>query len=165
MLSCVCLASRYISYPLCEPERGISLLSNISTLMTENVHIQINLTGRNIQNESVIYRVSAEGNTILVRAVANSLNLAPADVDFVAGEYYLDLTEDGRVPSVYIPFTQKSIIPPNVLAFFSLSRTEGKMSSAPLPMILTKKAFVSPSRRLPPSSAVFRPPGLPIQQT
>jgi hypothetical protein len=69
---------------------------------------------------SAVYRVSAEGNTTLFRAVVNSLNIAPADVDFVTGENCLDLTEDDRAPSVYITFTRKFITPPNVLVFFSL---------------------------------------------
>ncbi|KAI0246919.1 hypothetical protein BJV78DRAFT_1285955 [Lactifluus subvellereus] len=79
----------------------------------EKVHIQLNSTVRNIQNKSAVYRVSAEGNTTLVRAVVNSLNLAPADVDFVTGEHCLDLTEDDRSPSVYITFTRKFITLPN----------------------------------------------------
>ncbi|KAF8803295.1 hypothetical protein BYT27DRAFT_7214841 [Phlegmacium glaucopus] len=85
-----------------------------------DVHIYVNPTVKNIQNDSAVYRVSAEGNTTLVRAVVNSLNLAPADVDFVTGEHYFDLKEGGALSDVYITFTRKFITPPNVLVFFGL---------------------------------------------
>ena len=76
-----------------------------------------------IQNGSAVYRVTTWNNTILENAIVSSLNLAPADVDFLTGEHCLTSTD--HVPplqaaSVRINFERRFITCPKVVVFFNL---------------------------------------------
>jgi len=68
-------------------------------------------------NKSATHHVEASHDTKLV---INSLNLAPADVDFLTGERCLQLNNNVQDPTVYIEFGQQFVTPPKVAVFFNL---------------------------------------------
>jgi len=76
-----------------------------------------------IQNDSAVYRVTTWNNTILERAIVSSLNLAPADVDFLTGEHCLTSRDHDpplQAASVRINFERRFITCPKVVVFFNL---------------------------------------------
>ena len=83
--------------------------------------IRVKATIENIQKTSAAYHATSWADTVLYRAIVTSLDLAPANIDFLTGEYYRDLVENPSSPaSVRIDFESPFVTPPKVIIFFNL---------------------------------------------
>lgn len=74
----------------------------------------------NITKTSGVYHVTSWSDTTLYSGIFDSLNLAPANLEFLTGEYKRDLLADSSSPaSVRINFERPFVTPPNVVVFFN----------------------------------------------
>jgi len=88
--------------------------------IANNAHIRAKATTENITRTSAIFHITSWDNTTNKSGTSNSLNLAPANLEFLTGEHFRDLISDPKSPtSTRIFFARPFITPPKVVVFFN----------------------------------------------
>ena len=81
-------------------------------------NIRARATIEDIRYDAAIYHVISWADTTLYRGVVDSLNLAPASLEFLSGTYMRNLEVDPDSPrSVRIDFERPFVTPPKVVVF------------------------------------------------
>jgi len=84
-------------------------------------NIRVKTTIENITKTSGVYHVTSWADTVLYSGIVDSLNLAPANLEFLTGEHNRNLYADPTSPaSVRINFERPFVTPPKVVVFFNL---------------------------------------------
>jgi hypothetical protein len=86
-----------------------------------NANIRAKSTIDNVRDESADYHITSWADTTLYSGIVDSLNLAPANLEFLTGEHMRNLLADPKAPSaVRINFERPFVTPPKVAVFFNL---------------------------------------------
>jgi len=89
--------------------------------ISSDANIRIKSTINDITETSAVCHIDSWHDTTLYSCAVNSLNLAPANLEFQNGEHTRDLLANPRDPaSTRINFERPFITPPKVVVFFRL---------------------------------------------
>jgi len=84
-------------------------------------NIRARLQIDNIRKDQADYHVISWADTTLYSGIVDSLNLAPANLEFLWGEHERNLLQNPSAPSaVRINFNRPFVTPPKIAVFFSL---------------------------------------------
>lgn len=87
----------------------------------KKANIRVKTTIEDITKTSGVYHVTSWADTVLYSGIVDSLNLAPANLEFLNGEHTRNLLADPKSPaSVRINFERPFVTPPKVVVFFNL---------------------------------------------
>jgi len=85
-----------------------------------NANIRAKATIANIRNDSADFHITSWADTTLYSGIVDSLNLAPANLEFLTGEHMRNLLADKNAPSaVRINFERPFVTPPKVAVFLN----------------------------------------------
>jgi hypothetical protein len=88
--------------------------------ISNGANIRAKATTDDITKTSAVYHITSWSDTSIYSGLSNSLNLAPANLEFSTGEHIRNLYSDPKSPaSTRIKFERPFVTPPKVVVFFN----------------------------------------------
>ncbi|KAF8641294.1 hypothetical protein AX16_010073 [Volvariella volvacea WC 439] len=84
-----------------------------------NTNIRARSVIKNIRIDSAVYHLTSWADTTLYAGITNSLNLAPANLEILTGEYTHTTSDPNSKKDVRINFGRPFVTPPKVVVFFN----------------------------------------------
>jgi len=87
----------------------------------KKANIRVKATIEDITKTSGVYHITSWADTVLYSGIVESLNLAPANLEFLTGEHIRNMYADPNSPaSTRIDFERSFVTPPEVVVFINL---------------------------------------------